>query len=105
MGQGVIDESHGNVSGDATCRSFPAGMIVYRDGDRRPELLAHAAECRFCAVLLSDLQQFVAASVALPDEDPPARLWANIRVVLREEGVIKAPSGFWERWLPSLEPL
>jgi hypothetical protein len=103
MGEDVIDQSYGNLSGGAACRNFEAGLSAYLDGESRPEVPGHAGECRFCSVLLSDLQQLVTASAALPDEDPPARLWANIRVALESEGVFKAPAGFWERWLPSLE--
>jgi len=103
MGDDVIDQSQGIVYGGAACRMFEAGVSAYLDGETKPELVAHASECRFCRVVLSDLKQLVTTSATLADEDPPARLWANVRSVLASEGLIKKPAGFWKSWLPNLE--
>jgi hypothetical protein len=102
MGDDVIDQSQGIAYGGAACRMFEAGISDYLEGDSRPQVLAHAGECRFCRVVLSDLKQLMTTSATLADEDPPARLWADVRSVLASEGLFKEPS-FWKSWLPNVE--
>ena len=103
MGEDARDQIQGIVYGDAACRLFEAGLGAYLEGESRSQVLAHAGECRFCGVVLSDLKQLMTASATLGDDDPPARLWANVRSVLANEGVFKEPAGFWKSWLPNLE--
>jgi hypothetical protein len=38
------------------------------------------------------------ASREIPFEDPPARVWANIRAALAEEGTLSEPVPRWQRW-------
>ncbi len=83
------------------CRAFELGLAAWLDGEDRPEVALHARECPFCKVVLADLEQIRAMSASLPLAEPPARLWANIRAALVEEGVIHARPSIWQRWFPS----
>ena len=56
MGEDARDQIQGIVYGDAACRLFEAGLGAYLEGESRPQVLAHAGECRFCGVVLSDLR-------------------------------------------------
>jgi len=91
------------------CRAFDLNLPAYLEGEDRPEVVAHARACPFCGALLADLEQIRTASRDLPLVEPPARLWANLRVALVDEGVIRDQAPFWPRWIPQLtfvrEPL
>lgn len=84
------------------CQAFDAGLADYLEGEDKPEVAAHADECIFCGALLGDLKRQMTASAALGDQDPPARLWANIRVALISEGLLKQEFGLWQRWFSGL---
>jgi hypothetical protein len=83
------------------CQAFDLNLGAYLEGEDRPEVVRHARECRYCSVVLADLEQIRATSAAHPLPEPPARLWANIRATLEEEGVIRERQSFWQRWFPS----
>jgi len=91
------------------CRAFDLGLAAYLEGEARPEVTAHARECPFCGVMLADLEQVRMTSRDLAFEEPPARLWTNVRATLADEGVIRDQVSAWQRWVPRLtfvrEPL
>ena len=82
------------------CRRFDLLLQDYLEGQDRPEVAAHAAECGFCAALLGDLLLVQAGAGEIGGADPPARLWANVRARLIQEGLIR-PSrnrAAWMEW-------
>ncbi len=79
------------------CSDFEAELPAYLEGESRPALLAHAAQCEFCRCILADVEQIRAASLDLM-EDPPDRMWKHIRTALVEEGIIASRQGLWQRW-------
>ena len=83
----------------AACRQFDLELPAYLEGEDRPAVQTHARECVYCGVLLADLEQAVFASHHLPVEEPPARVWANIRARLADQGVIRDQASGWRRWL------
>jgi hypothetical protein len=71
------------------CRQFDTDLPAYLEGEARPDLLRHAETCPYCSVILADLEQMRQQAHALPLEEPPARLWANVRSTLAAEGIIR----------------
>ena len=71
----------------------------------RPAVVVHASECAFCAVVLADLRTVISESAALGFEEPPPRVWANIRAALEAEGAFREPRGWWARWVAQLAPV
>jgi len=84
------------------CRQFSRQVAEYLEGEKRPEVVAHASECLFCGVVLQDLEAIISESRALPLVEPPARVWVNIRATLVEEGMIHEPESWARRWLAPL---
>jgi len=84
------------------CRKFDRELSAYLEGEDKPEVLAHAQQCPYCSVLLTDLEQIRFTSHHLPLEPPPARVWANVHATLEAEGIIREPVPAWHRWLPHL---
>lgn len=82
------------------CRHFDLNLEAYLEGDDRVEVVAHARQCPYCAVVLADLEQIRFASRHLLAEEPPSRVWANIRATLAAEGVIHEQLPAWQRWIP-----
>jgi hypothetical protein len=80
------------------CRCFDALLPDYLDGQDRPDVADHAADCAYCAALLADLLMVRAGAGEIGEEDPPARLWANVRATLLEEGLIR-PARRQRAWL------
>src|SRR5579859_8274952 len=82
------------------CRRFDVRLADYLEGQDDPEITGHAAECGFCAAMLGDLLLVRAAAGEIGNDEPPARLWANVRSRLAEEGLIRParPAG-WEWFL------
>lgn len=85
----------------AGCRDFDAQLSDYLEGQDRPAVSAHAAECEFCGVLLADLLLAHSACAELAEEEPPARVWANVRATLVAEGLVHPPRQRrpWMGWL------
>jgi hypothetical protein len=98
-----MNESTLNTNGSKRpgCQAFDLNLAAYLEGEDRPEITRHASECPYCKVVLADLGEITGASATLPLPEPPARLWANIRATLEQEGVIRARQSFWQRWFPS----
>lgn len=78
------------------CERFSAELPAYLEGGDGAEVLAHAAVCEFCQCLLGDMQLIRSTGTVLAVDEPPARVWANIRVTLVQEGIIQQRTGFWE---------
>jgi hypothetical protein len=75
------------------CREFELELSAYLEGEARPEVARHAESCSFCSALLSDLVLIRTTARSLPQVDPPARLWANVRATLEAEGVLREQPG------------
>lgn len=82
----------------SVCHLFQAALSDYLEGEARPEVTRHARECPFCAVLLADLETLRTEARNLSWEEPPERLWANVRSRLAEEGTLREPAAGWARW-------
>lgn len=82
------------------CREFQAALAAFLEGEVRPQAARHAEECVFCSTLLADLEMLRGEAANLPQEEPPARLWANVRSRLAEEGILREPGQGWARWFP-----
>jgi hypothetical protein len=94
----------GNGAGpgaSAACRDFDARLSDYLEGGDQPAVAVHAAECEFCAAILADLLLARSASAELAEEEPPVRVWANVRATLVAEGLIHPPRlrRPWMEWL------
>ncbi len=90
----------------AACRDFDAQLSDYLEGGDRSAVAMHAAECAFCGTILSDLLLVRSASTELEEDEPPARVWANVRATLVAEGLIRSPRERrrWVEWLLSPIP-
>ncbi len=84
----------------ALCLQFNVDLPAYLEGESRPEVESHARQCPFCSAVLEDLQLIQSQAAHLLLEDPPARVWANVRATLAAEGVFREPAPAWLRWLP-----
>jgi hypothetical protein len=71
------------------CRQFEQELAAYLEGESRPEVARHAESCAFCSALLGDLEMIRAQARALPLDEPPVRVWANVRAALAAEGLIR----------------
>ena len=85
------------------CRAFRAALSAYLEGEKTYTVTQHADECDFCGVLLKDIEVLVATAGRLELEDPPPRVWANIRASLAAEGLIHERPNFWTGWLRYFE--
>jgi hypothetical protein len=84
----------------AQCSQFDLELPAFLEGEDRPLVVSHANQCPYCSVVLADLQLI---QTQLPEsllEDPPARVWANVRATLESEGVFREPSAGWRSWIP-----
>jgi len=90
----------------AACRDFDAQLSDYLEGQERPAVTTHAAECEFCGAVLADLLLVRSASTELAENEPPARVWANVRAALVAEGLIHPPRQRrpWLEWLLTPAP-
>jgi hypothetical protein len=98
------EELHKQAGGRSeACRVFDDELAAYLEGEERPAVAAHAELCRFCDVVLKDLQQLVFQARSRELEEPPARVWAHIRATLDAEGAFREPLSPWVRWLRNFE--
>lgn len=88
----------------AGCREFDAQLSDYLEGADRPAVATHAADCDFCGAILADLALMRSASMELGNEEPPARVWTNVRAALAAEGLIHAARNPWRRAMWLLRP-
>ena len=99
----MLGPEHKSVQSDrAPCRQFDADLLSYLEGAETPAVLQHARECSACAVILADLEQIRFASRRLSLEEPPARVWANVRAQLADEGILHEQVPAWQRWFHRL---
>jgi len=82
----------------AQCREFDLYLPAYLEDASHPEILSHAKQCDFCSVVLADLQLIQLQSREALLEDPPARVWANVRATLESEGVFRESKTSWPGW-------
>jgi hypothetical protein len=74
-------------------------------GPAEGELESHLEVCRACAAFHEDILALKQSSGALGFVEPPGRLWANLKMQLVAEGLIKTPGEkqrFWQRLFPAL---
>lgn len=79
------------------CLQFDAELMAFLEGEEKPLVASHAQECVFCRVVLADLQQILSLARELPLLKPSAAVWANIRAVLDQEGVLREKVTGWSR--------
>lgn len=83
----------------ALCSQFDSDLPAYLEGETRPGVLTHAAECAYCNAILRDLEEIRQSAKNVPLDEPPASVWANIRATLDAEGILRQqPSGL-PAWL------
>ena len=82
----------------SACVRFDAELAAYLEGEDRPFVGAHARECEFCRVTLTDLEQIRVTARQLPLEEPSPAIWANIRARLAQEGLFHEKPSRW-RWV------
>ena len=83
----------------AACIRFDSELEAYLEGEARPFVSAHAQDCPFCRVLLSDLEQIRQAAREMPLEEPSPALWANVRARLDAEGFFLPQESGWGKLL------
>jgi hypothetical protein len=74
-------------------------------GPAEGELESHLEVCRACAAFHEDILALKQSSGTLGFVEPPGRLWANLKMQLVAEGLIKTPGEkqrFWQRLFPAL---
>jgi len=94
-----------------TCVELQDSLAENQDGSR-PEQRAHLRNCPECAALVADLLVIACAAGDLrAAHEPSPRVWNNIEIALRQEGLIRpqrshhsllpsfGSSGGWARWL------
>lgn len=97
-----------------TCVELRKSLAENEDGSR-PEQRAHLENCPECSALVADLQLIACAAGELrAAHEPSARVWNNIEIALRQEGLIRpqrprhsllpsfGSSWGWSRWLAPL---
>lgn len=83
------------------CLQFRTGLPAYLEGEEKPEILLHKAQCTPCESLLSDLELIRTTAKDWPLETPPPGVWSNIRATLKAEGVFRPTEDFWwKQWIP-----
>jgi hypothetical protein len=83
----------------AACFRFDSELEAYLEGETRPFISAHAQDCPFCRVLLSDLEQIRQTAREMPLEEPSSAVWANVRARLDAEGVFLPQESGWRKLL------
>ncbi len=94
-----------------TCVELRESLAEHEEGNR-PEQRAHLQNCPECAALVGDLLVIACAAGELrAAHEPSPRVWNNIEVALRREGLIRpqhprhsllpsfGSSWGWSRWL------
>jgi hypothetical protein len=94
-----VEREQGSRGEGAGCRRFEMELAAYLEGENLPAVYAHAQECPLCGVVLADLEAIRLASRQMTLEEPPARVWSNIRAQLASEEIFRQPARGWRRWL------
>jgi hypothetical protein len=86
------------------CYQFELELQAYVEGEDRPFARAHTRECRFCRVIVEDLEALRSAALELPLEEPSPAVWSNIRAQLEAAGAFAENVSFWH-WFRQLDVL
>jgi len=94
-----------------TCLELQESLAEHEDGSK-PEQRAHLKNCPECAALVADLLVIACAAGELrAAHEPSTRVWNNIEISLRQEGLIRPQTSRhsllpsfgsawgWSRWL------
>jgi hypothetical protein len=75
------------------CQEFEAVLEQAIEQPMTAEAAAHLKDCGDCRALAADLDTIstMARELSVPDEEPPARVWTQLRAQLVEEGIIRTP--------------
>jgi hypothetical protein len=75
------------------CQEFEAVLEQASEQPMPAEAAAHLKDCGDCRALAADLDTIstMARELSVPDEEPPARVWTQLRAQLVEEGIIRTP--------------
>jgi len=92
-----------------TCGEFQKILPDIMEGQRKAEHAAHLQSCPACSGLVSDLSLISQqARLLQASEEPSPRVWNQIEIVLRQEGLIRQPGrdrflvpAFSRRWSPA----
>jgi hypothetical protein len=91
-----------------TCIEFQEVLPDIMEGQRHAEHAAHLQSCSVCSGLVSDLNLISRqARLLQASEEPSPRVWNQIEIVLRQEGLIRQPArdrsvvAFPRRWSPA----
>jgi hypothetical protein len=91
-----------------TCIEFQEVLPDIMEGQRDTEQEAHLQSCSACSGLVSDLNLISRqARLLQASEEPSPRVWNQIEIALRQEGLIRQPArdrslvAFPRRWSPA----
>jgi len=84
----------------AQCIQFDLDLPAFLEGEDRPLVVSHASQCPYCSAVLADLQLIQSQLPEMMHEEPPARVWANVRATLESEGIFRTPRIGWRSWIP-----
>jgi len=85
------------------CNEFVNQLEEWMEGERPSGAQAHLRECPNCRALAGELEAIREAAMAsaVPESEPPARIWISLRAQLEQEGLIS--DGRRAGWLESLK--
>jgi hypothetical protein len=75
------------------CQEFESVLEQASEQPMPAEATAHLRQCENCRSMAADLEAITAMAreLSVPDEEPPARVWTQLRAQLVEEGIIRTP--------------
>jgi hypothetical protein len=75
------------------CQEFESVLEQASEQPMPAEATAHLKQCENCRSMAADLETIsaMARELSVPDEEPPARVWMQLRAQLVEEGIIRTP--------------
>jgi hypothetical protein len=75
------------------CQEFESVLEQASEQPMPAEAAAHLKQCENCRSLAADLETIttMARELSVPDEEPPARVWNQLRAQLVDEGIIRTP--------------
>jgi hypothetical protein len=75
------------------CQEFESVLEQASEQPMPAEATAHLKQCENCRSLTADLEAITAMAreLSVPDEEPPSRVWTQLRAQLVEEGIIRTP--------------
>lgn len=82
------------------CQEFRNQHELWMEGEPSADAAAHLKICADCRSLLADLKAIETAAVDLAEAEPPAQLWAALRVQMEAAGLIReaVPAAALSRW-------